>query len=77
MLFIISFFSISRFPYVIKDDIVKDFKAIIYVWGGSNYASLASSFWCIVNKITYEATEAEIYKNFVNFTGKHLCQSLF
>ena len=50
---------------------------------GSNYASLAVSFSCILNKITCENTEAEIYKyffhkSFENFTGKTpVLESLF
>ena len=48
---------------------------IIYIWEGSNYASLAVSFSCIVNKITCEDTEAEVHKDFFqksfgNFTRK-------
>ena len=51
--------------------------SIIYVWEGSDYASLAASFSRVVNKTTYKDTVAEAHKNFVNFIGKHLCRSLF
>ena len=50
---------------------------------GSNYASLAVSFSCTVNKITCEDTEAEVHKyffrkSFGNFTGKTpVLESLF
>ena len=44
--------------------------SIIYVWEGSDYAPLAASFSRIVNKTTYEDTEAKVHKNFVNFIGK-------
>ena len=48
--------------------------SIIYVWEDSNYASLAVSFSCIVNKVTWRNMFLEIYvlKNFESFTGKHL-----
>ena len=47
----------------------------MFIWEGSNYASLAVSFSCIVNKITGEDTEAEdqkyfFRKSFGNITGK-------
>ena len=38
--------------------------SVIYISEGSNYASLAVSLSCIVNKITCEDTEAEVPKYF-------------
>ena len=38
--------------------------SVIYISEGSNYASLAVSLSCIVNKITCEDTEAEVLKYF-------------
>ena len=59
--------------------------SIIYAWEGSNYASLAVSFSCIVNKITwrYRSSHSQMFfkigvlKNFANYNGKKLCWSLF
>ena len=37
---------------------------MILIWEGSNYASLAAPFSCIVNEITSEDIEAEVLKYF-------------
>ena len=56
---------------------------IIYIWDNFNYASLAVSFSCILNKITSEDWEVEVQKyffrkSFANFTGKEpVFDSLF
>ena len=52
---------------------------IIYIWEGSNYASLAVSFSCIVNKITGEDTKAEIHKYFFRKSFRYftVLESLF
>ena len=49
---------------IIAKNSLTDFakNSMIYVSGGSNYASLAVSFSCIVNKIPREDTEAEVPK---------------
>ena len=41
----------------------------IYVWESSNYALLAVSFLCNVNKVTWRYS---FLKNFANFSGEHL-----
>ena len=63
-----SAFRLHRYIFYVSVSVLVDLftdsqkNSIICIWEGSNYASLAVSFSCIVCKITCEDTEAEVHK---------------